>query len=183
MCFGINSEPRRFAKARGRLCRPSLNITAVQLVPRSMLRRCGGDPMSELAIALPRELMARVAKWATEHQLRAPEALVQLIERGLSTPPESAPRGHPVHWGDARYMLLEGLVFQIKRELEQKNGLGKPRVSNEQAIKTLRKRYPANWGVYEQETLVTRFYDARQRLREIHGDLERHFAATTGNRD
>ena len=123
-----------------------------------------------LAITLPRELMARVAKWATENQLGgAPEALVQLIERGLLAPTESPRRnrGHPVHWGDGRYILLEGLVFQIKRELEHKNGPGKPRVLDKQAIKALRKRYPDKWGVYPEKTLVARFYDARRRLYEI----------------
>jgi hypothetical protein len=130
--------------------------------------------MSELAITLPREVVARVAKWATEHQLGASEALVRLIERGLLAPTESPrrTRGHPIHWGDARYFLLEGLVFKIKRGLEHKNGPSKPRVSNKQAIKALRKRYPAKWGVYPEDTLVTRFYDARRRLRKIRDDLK-----------
>jgi hypothetical protein len=91
-------------------------------------------------------------------------------------------RGHPVHWGDGRYILLEGLVFQIKRELEHKNGPGKPRVSDKQAVKALRKRYPAKWGVYPEKTLVARFYDARRRLHEICVAYD-HDAATTGNQD
>jgi hypothetical protein len=79
-------------------------------------------------------------------------------------------------------MLLEDLVFQIKRELEHKNGPGKPRVSDEQAIKALRKRYPDKWGVYPEKTLVARFYDARRRLHEICIAYD-HDAATTGNQD
>jgi hypothetical protein len=129
--------------------------------------------MSELAITLPREVMARVEKWATEHGLGVSEALVQLIERGLLAPTESPRRnrGHPVHWGDARYLLLHGLVSEIKGELEHKNGPGMPRVSDKQAIKALQKRYPAKWGVYSEKTLVARFYDAQRRLRKIRDDL------------
>jgi hypothetical protein len=138
--------------------------------------------MSELAITLPHEIMARVAKWATEHGLGASDALVQLIERGLLAPAESPRRGHPVHWGDGRYILLEGLVFQIKRELEQKSGPGTNPVSDKQAIKALRKRYPDKWGVYPEKTLVARFYDARRRLHKI-CVADDHDAATTGNQD
>jgi hypothetical protein len=104
----------------------------------------------------------------------APEALVQLIERGLLAPTESPRRnrGHPVHWGDGRYLLPHGLVSEIKGELEQKNGPGMPRVSDKQAIKALQKRYPDKWGAYPEKTLVVRFYDAQRRLRKIHDDLK-----------
>jgi hypothetical protein len=78
--------------------------------------------------------------------------------------------------------LLENLVFQIKRELEHKNGPGKPRVSDEQAIEALRKRYPDKWGVYPEKTLVAHFYDARRRLHENCIAYD-HDAATTGNQD
>ena len=133
--------------------------------------------MSELAITLPCELMARVAKWATENQMGgAPEALVLLlIERGLLAPTTESPRrnrGQPVYWGDGRYLLLHGLVSQIKGELEHKNQPGMPRVSNKQAINALRTRYPTKWGVFPEKTLVARFYDAQRRLRIIHDDLK-----------
>jgi hypothetical protein len=139
--------------------------------------------MSELAITLPREIMARVEKWATEHGLSASEALVQLIERGLLAPPESPRRnrGHPVQWGDGAYLFLHGLVSQTKGELEHKNGPGLPRVTNKQAIEALRKRFPGKWwSKYSVNTLLSRFYDAQRRLLEIRAFYD-HDAATTGN--
>jgi hypothetical protein len=132
---------------------------------------------------LPRELMARVEKWATEHGVGVSEALVQLIERGLLAPTESPrrKRGHPVQWGDGAYLFLHGLVSQTKNELEDKNGPGMPRVSDRQAIEALRRRFPGKWwSKYSVETLLARFYDAQRRLHEIRAAYD-HDAATTGN--
>jgi hypothetical protein len=136
--------------------------------------------MSEPAITLTREHMARVAKWATEHGLSASEAFVQLLERGLSDPPEPRTRGQPVHWGDGRYMLLHRLVIQIKRELEHKNGPGKPRVSDRQAIKVLQSRHSDMWGAHPEDTLLSRFYDAQRRLHKICAAYD-HDVPTTEN--
>ena len=77
-------------------------------------------------------------------------------------------------------MLLHRLVVQIKRELEHKNGSGKPRVSDRQAIKVLRNRYPAEWSVHPEKTLLSRLYDAQRRLHKISDDYD---AATTENQD
>lgn len=142
--------------------------------------------MSEPAGTPPRELMARVEKWATEHGLSLSEAFVQLIECGLLAPPvvPRRNRGAPVQrWGDGAYLFLHGLVSQTKNELQDKNGPDLPCVSNRQAIEVLRKRFPDKWwSKYPVKTLLARFYAAQRRLHEICAAYDRD-APTTGNQD
>jgi hypothetical protein len=149
-------------------------------------------------LGLSHDLIVRWVQWATQHQLGGPEALRQVIERGLVPDEPSRKPGTPRHWGDLRYMLLYDDVNQTMRDLESKRGRGLPRVTIETAVERLRKINPQRegydpktlpgtltrrreeydpkvtprWEGYDPKTLTRRYYEAEKRLKELAKQLE-----------